>query len=261
MSRRLRIDLAGYHHVINRGVNRSDIFKNKNDYEVFLKILCKASEAYRVTVHDYCLMSNHFHLLVETELDNLSLFMKHINSNYAIYANKQQKRSGHFWQGRFYSRYINNEDYYYTLIRYIEQNPIEARLSDRVGEYPYTLGAVIVNKQTPISCTHNSKLLEELNYENIQEIIGLKLDEEELEILQDIQKQKILSKGNQHKQAYSKTLKEHFNDYKTKSERNLIINDALADGYTQAEIAKHLNVSRSMISKVVKSGYSTPDPL
>ncbi|HHH53689.1 MAG TPA: hypothetical protein ENK91_08535, partial [Bacteroidetes bacterium] len=123
MPRKPRIDLAGYHHVINRGVNRSDIFVDEYDYETFLKIVCKACRVYKVVLHDYCLMTNHFHLLIETKSENLSSFMKHINGNYAIYANKKQKRSGHFWQGRYYSRYINSDEYFYTLIRYIEQNP------------------------------------------------------------------------------------------------------------------------------------------
>jgi len=57
---------------------------------------------------------------------------------------------------------------YYTLIRYIEQNPIEAGLVERIKDYPYTLGSVIANKLTPVSCTHHSKLLGELDYENIQ---------------------------------------------------------------------------------------------
>ena len=163
MPRRPRIDLAGYHHIINRGVNRSDIFKSDEDYEMFLKIVCKACRAYRVILHDYCLMRNHFHLLIETELENLSLFMKHINSNYAIYFNKKTKRSGHLWQGRFYSRYITGDDYYYTLVRYIEQNPIDAGIVEQTGEYPYTLGSVIANNNTPAPCALKSKLIEELN--------------------------------------------------------------------------------------------------
>ncbi|CAA6818330.1 MAG: Para-aminobenzoate synthase, aminase component (EC [uncultured Sulfurovum sp.] len=258
MPRRPRIDLAGYHHVINRGVNRSDIFVGESDYAVFLGIVCKACKAYAVVLHDYCLMSNHFHLLVETHRENLSLFMKHINSNYAIYANKKQKRSGHFWQGRFYSRYINSESYYYTLIRYIEQNPIEAGLATTVGEYPYTLASCIANRQTPPPCTLDSKLLLELDYENIQEMIGVALGDEELEILTKIQKQKVLTHDNTKTIAYSKTLKEHFR----RKDRNSAIGIALQDGYTQASIAKHLGISRSLVSKIVKKNgvFSTPDP-
>ena len=69
MPRRPRIDLAGFHHIINRGLNRSDIFVQDEDYDIFLQIVCKACRNYRVIVHDYCIMSNHFHLLVETELE------------------------------------------------------------------------------------------------------------------------------------------------------------------------------------------------
>ncbi len=260
MPRRPRIDLAGYHHIINRGINRSDIFKSDEDYEMFLKIVCKACRAYRVVLHDYCLMSNHFHLLIETELENLSLFMKHINSNYAIYFNKKTKRSGHLWQGRFYSRYINSDDYYYTLIQYIEQNPIEAGIVKQIGEYPYTLGSVIANKNTPVPCTLKSKLIEELSYENIQEMIGVRLDTKALEILDEIEKQKVLSKEGKNRPAHSKKLKEHFKDAETKPKRNSAIINAIEDGYTQAEVAKYLEMSRSSICKIVKSVFSTPDP-
>ena len=256
MPRRPRIDLAGYHHVMNRGVNRSNIFVDDDDYEVFLKIVCKACRDYQVVLHDYCLMGNHFHLLVETKMENLSLFMKHVNSNYAIYANKKQKRSGHFWQGRFYSRYVVNDTYYYTLIRYIEQNPIEAGLVSMVGEYPYTLGSVIANRQTPVPCTKKSKLLAELDYENIQEMIGVSLDEDATKQLEEIQKQKSVVRDGVNKTVNVKTIEEHF----VSVERNDGIKDAFDDGYTQAKIAAYLNVSRSLISKLLKGRYSTPDP-
>jgi len=256
MARKPRIDLAGYHHIVNRGVNHANVFEEDSDYAVFLQIVCKACKAYSVVLHDYCLMSNHFHLLVETRLDNLSLFMKHINSNYAIYANKKQKRSGHFWQGRFYSRYITSDNYYYTLIRYIEQNPIEAGIVECVGEYPYTLGAVITNGQTPPPCTLHSKLLTELDYENIQDLIGIKLTASELKILEEIQKQKVITHDGVHGLAFSQTLVQHFKE----KERNKAIILALKDGYTQAQIARYLSVSRSLISKIVKSLYLTPDP-
>jgi len=248
MPRKPRVDLAGFHHVINRGVNKSNIFVNRSDYETFLKIVCKACRAYDVVLHDYCLMSNHFHLLIETKKPNLSLFMKHINSNYAIYANKKHNRSGHFWQGRFYSRYVVNEQYFYTLIRYIEQNPIEAKIVENVAEYPYTLGSVIANGQTPVYCARKSKLIKELKYDNIQEIIGVKLDSKEIEMLKEIQKQKVINSNGINRVAYSKTLTEHFKN----SSREDAIKSALKDGYTQAQIARFLGVTRSLISQIVK---------
>jgi REP element-mobilizing transposase RayT len=252
MPRKPRIDLAGYHHVINRGVNRSEVFVDESDYEMFLKIVCKACRAYKVVLHDYCLMSNHFHLLIETSRENLSTVMKQINANYAIYANKKQKRSGHFWQGRYYSRYINSEEYYYTLIRYIEQNPVEAGLVKTVAEYPYTLGSVIANGVTPAPCSLKSKLLQELDYENVQEMIGIRLSDEELEILEEIKHQKIVQKDELNRLAYEKSLEEHFAEVKTKKERNETIVEALEDGYMQIEIANFLKVSRSLVSKIVR---------
>lgn len=76
MARRSRIDFAGFHHVINRGVAKGNIYKNAEDKNKFLQILCKACSIYKVNVHDYGLMDNHYHLLIETTQENLSLFMR-----------------------------------------------------------------------------------------------------------------------------------------------------------------------------------------
>ena len=65
-------------------------------------------------------MDNHYHILIETSLENLSLFMRQVNSNYAIYFNKRYKRVGHLWQGRYKSWYIISDDYLYSLFKYIE---------------------------------------------------------------------------------------------------------------------------------------------
>ena len=140
------------------------------DKEMFLKILCKACQHYKVNVHDYCLMDNHYHLLVETTAENLSLFMRHINSNYAIYFNKRYQRSGHLWQGRFKSWYILNDEYLYTLFRYIEHNPIKAKMAEHVGEYEYTLLATLLNnKLTTPQCAQHSQLKKEIHHEGVLE--------------------------------------------------------------------------------------------
>lgn len=129
MSRRPRIDLAGYHHLINRGVARFNVYKCNADKDKFLEILCKACTEYKANVHDYCLMDNHYHLLIETKQNNLSLLMRQINSNYASYFNKKYKRVGHLWQGRYKSWYIVQDEYLYMLLRYIEYNPVRANMS------------------------------------------------------------------------------------------------------------------------------------
>ena len=117
MARRPRLDMAGFHHIINRGVERKNVFKSGDDKNKFLEILCKACKLHKVDIHAYCLMGNHYHLLIETSLENLSLFMRQVNSNYAIYFNKRYKRVGHLWQGRYKSWYIINDDYLYSLNR------------------------------------------------------------------------------------------------------------------------------------------------
>ena len=144
------------------------------------------------------------------------------------------------------------EVYYYTLILYIEQNPIEAGLVESIKDYPYTLGSVIANKLTPLSCTLHSKLLEELDYENIQEIIGVKLSEEELENLEKIKNQKSIKKENVTQLANERTLEEHLLEYKTLKARNSKILTAVDDGYSQISIANYLNVSCSWVSKIIR---------
>ena len=80
MARRPRLNMAGFHHIVNRGVARDNVYKCDVDKEKYLEILCKACKTYKVNVHDYCLMDNHYHLLIETTSENLSLFMRQINS-------------------------------------------------------------------------------------------------------------------------------------------------------------------------------------
>ncbi len=78
MPRRVRINEAGFHHIINRGVEKRTIFKNDSDKDKFLDIVCKISNLYDFTIHAYSLMNNHYHLLVENKRDNLSDGMRSI---------------------------------------------------------------------------------------------------------------------------------------------------------------------------------------
>jgi len=253
MARSPRIDFAGFHHIINRGVARTDIYLCSDDKYKFLEILCKTCKVYRVNVQDYCLMDNHYHLLIELTEENLSLFMRQINSNYAIYFNKKYKRSGHLWQGRYKSYYIVSESYLFTLYKYIEQNPIQAKISEHIGQYEFTLLATLLqNKLTVIECAKHSQLIELLKEDGFLEHLQLNLNDDELQKLKEEQARKIVIEEHELKLHKQKSLGEHFSGVDNKKKRNIAIANTLKDGYTQASIAKYLGVSTSTISKVIK---------
>jgi len=85
-----------------------NIFRHPDDYEYFEELMCFYMKSYEITLHNYCLMSNHYHLLIETSTGNLSTFMRQLNMNYAIYYNKKYKRTGHLWQGRLGRIHVEN---------------------------------------------------------------------------------------------------------------------------------------------------------
>jgi putative transposase len=156
MPRRPRIEMPGYYHVVNRGVEQRVVYKEDEDYEMFLKMLCTACNLYGVRLHGYALMKNHYHLLIETTQENLSKFMRHTNASYAIYFNKKYKRSGHLWQGRFKSWYVTDEAYLYTLISYIENNPLKAKIVKILGDYRYSSYASFIEAVQPVACLKHS---------------------------------------------------------------------------------------------------------
>ena len=141
MARKLRVEKVGFYHVLNRGVARSNIYLCDDDFLKFFEIVQDASEEYRFELFSYCLMSNHYHLLLKTSDENLSIIMQKINSRYTVYFNKKYKRVGPLWQGRFKSWYIYNEKYLQTLIRYIEFNPIKANMTQKIGEYKWAMSS------------------------------------------------------------------------------------------------------------------------
>jgi len=254
MARKPRLDLDGFHHIVNRGVARSNVYKCKQDKEKFLEILCKACKIYKVNIHDYCLMDNHYHILLETTSQNLSLFMRQINSNYAIYFNKKYKRNGHLWQGRYKSWYIVDESYLYFLFRYIEHNPLKAKMYQKVGDYPFTLLATLINKeQEVLPCAKHSKLKKEYHHEGIQELLEKPLNKKEQKALENEQRKPVIEDEHEFKQIKELTLESHFSDIEDISSRNTAILKALDDGYTQGEVSRYLSLSTAMVSKIFRS--------
>ncbi len=139
MARPLRIEYPGaFYHVMHRGNAGSDIFKSDRDREKFLEYVGKAVERYGIKVHSYCLMTNHYHFLIETPYPNLSQAIKWINVAYVAYYNRKRRRSGHLFQGRFKAVVIDADEYLKHLSRYIHLNPIRAGIVANCKGYPWS---------------------------------------------------------------------------------------------------------------------------
>jgi len=139
MARPLRIEYPGaFYHVTSRGNEQKDIFKSRRDREQFLSYLKFSTERYGAVIHAYCLMSNHYHLLLETPEGNLSQIMRHINGAYTTYFNVKRKRAGHLFQGRFKAILIEADEYAAELSRYIHLNPVKAGIVAKPDEYEWS---------------------------------------------------------------------------------------------------------------------------
>lgn len=139
MGRALRIEYPGaFYHVTSRGNEKKDVFKNQKDREKFLSYLESAAERYGAAVHVYCLMNNHYHLLLETPEGNLSQIMRHINGAYTNYFNTKRKRAGHLFQGRYKAILVEKDAYALELSRYIHLNPVRAGMVKMPEDHRWT---------------------------------------------------------------------------------------------------------------------------
>jgi putative transposase len=128
MSRPLRIEYEGaWYHVMNRGRGRATTFPDERTYQVFLETVAEAQERFRLQVHAYCLMPNHYHLLVRTPLANLARGMRHIDGLYTQRHNRLVGTDGPLFRGRYKAILVDADAYLLAVSRYIHRNPIDGR--------------------------------------------------------------------------------------------------------------------------------------
>lgn len=139
MSRPLRLEYAGaLYHVTSRGDGQKDIYLDDKDRKDFLSVLTGVCERFNWTIHAYCLMSNHYHLLIETPDGNLSYGMRQLNGVYTQQFNRTHERVGHVFQGRYKSIIVQKESYLLDLSRYIVLNPVRVRMVRSVKDWPWS---------------------------------------------------------------------------------------------------------------------------
>jgi putative transposase len=139
MARPLRIQLPGlFYHVVARGNAKMPIFLDNTDRLRFLSELLDVTLDFYVQCHAFCLMSNHFHLVLRTLEANLSEAMRELNGNYASWWNRRHGRCGSVFQGRFHSPIVQDGRYFMNVSRYVVRNPLRAGLVDAVEQYPWS---------------------------------------------------------------------------------------------------------------------------
>ena len=139
MARPLRIEYEGaVYHVTARGNARSDIYLSDSDRELFLDALAYVVDRFGWVCHAYCLMDNHYHLMIETPQANLSRGMGQLNGIYTQRFNRKHDRVGHVYQGRFKSIVVDKESYLLELSRYVVLNPVRAGMVESAGDWPWS---------------------------------------------------------------------------------------------------------------------------
>lgn len=139
MARKLREWYSGeIMHVINRGINHQNIFLEETDFQYFIFLLKETKKKHDFILHAYCIMTNHFHLLIETKDVEIWTIMKRIDQLYACYFNEKYGRDGGLFRGRYRAGEIDNDDYFLQTSRYIHLNPVKAHMVEEPSHYPWS---------------------------------------------------------------------------------------------------------------------------
>jgi putative transposase len=275
MARPLRIQFPGaLYHVTARGNAKQNIFLNKDDFNHFLTILCKVTKRYHLILHCYCLMHNHYHLLLETPEGNLSQGIRQLNGTYTQHINKKYQTVGHLFQGRFKSILIEKENYLLEVSRYISLNPPRANLVEDPKDWPWSSYPQYINLAKGISCLATSWILSQfgadkksarISYQDFvlsgihtesplkqvkgQIFLGSEYFLAKMEQFME-QKEQLVEIPRKQLYATRPSLEKIFQTNKKRERKIYQANQEY--GYTLKEIAEYLGVHYTTISKIIK---------
>ena len=161
MPRPQRIEFDGaWYHVMNRSAGRRMVFRGDRDHTLFLDVLGEVHETYGLEVHAYCLLGNHYHLLLRTPRGNLSAAMRHLSAVYTRRFNGRHGTDGALFRGRYTAILIDADAYLLQVSRYIHQNPVAAGLAERPEDWPWSSYAAFLGRVQPPAWLQTAPTLE-----------------------------------------------------------------------------------------------------
>lgn len=275
MARPLRIEFEGaLYHVTSRGDRRQGIFLDDTDRVAFLRILGDVVGRFGWLCHAYCLMSNHYHLLIETPDANLSRGMRHLNGAYTQRFNRTHARVGHVTQGRFKSILVEKDSYLLELARYVVLNPVRAKMVRSARDWKWSSYRATAGQEAPLELLTVEWLLSQFSANRteaireyqifVQQGRGVEVWEalrggilmgtdrfvqEMTPRLHEIEHQREIPRSQ--RLAARPSLEEIFADVTSKTKRNQKIHEAARQHeYTLAELQHHLGLHYSTISRI-----------
>jgi len=151
---------------MNRGAGRCNIVNNNDQRELFIELLAELPKRFDIEIHAYCLMGNHYHLLLKTPSPCLSEAMKHLSSLYTKRFNRMSKSDGPLFRGRFKAVIIDADDYLVQVSRYIHRNPVEAKMVEKADEYPWSSFRAYINPDEIPEWLHTAEVLKRVYFKN-----------------------------------------------------------------------------------------------
>lgn len=237
---------TGIYHVTARGINKEHIFNQFRERYYFKKILRKHLQKYDVNIYAYCIMSNHIHLIIHSELRTLSLFMSRVLAEYAQYYNFKHGRNGHVFQNRFGSERIENVGYFWNCMRYIHMNPVKASIVSDVWSYKFSSVREYQRREADI--IHESSFaIWETRFQDIDDFFDFHQQRDGhiyMDIVDDVELQMQI--------AATTILNIMRTDGKVEKAVEILEDKILRDKYL-ASLRKSLNISKKRAEKLYKS--------
>ena len=280
MTRPLRIEYAGaVYHITSRGNEKKAVFKDDQDRINFLNTLQHVNKRYNWLCHAYCMMDNHYHLLIETPDGNLSLGMRQMNGVYTQLFNKRHQRTGHLFQGRYKAILIQKDSHLLEVCRYVVLNPVRARMVERPEAWKWSSYRATAGRESPAPCLTTDWVLGQFSSkrakaeQEYRKFVEWGIGKET--IWKEVKGQSILGEDDFVEGLISHIRKHQDVPEISKSHRyvnrpsldKIFLKDVILDkkkrdkkiietvqkyGYTQQQIAAHLHMHYSTISNLVR---------